>query len=50
MPWYGDVCFKQWAVTKFLVTEKDLVMEVHTLLKKDIASTQLIKAVTCSAL
>ena len=50
MPWYGDVCFKQWAVTKFLVTEKELVMEVHTLLKKDTASTQLIKAVTCSAL
>jgi hypothetical protein len=33
MAWYGDVCFKQWVVTVFLVAEKELVMNIHKQLR-----------------
>jgi len=33
MAWYGDVCFKQWVVTKFLVPEKESVTNTHKRLK-----------------
>ena len=31
--WYSDVHFKQWAVTEFLVAEKQSVMRIHKWLK-----------------
>jgi hypothetical protein len=27
--WYGDVHFKQWAVTELLVAEKEPVINIH---------------------
>lgn len=33
MAWYGNVRFKQWAIIEFLVTEKDLVTNIHKRLK-----------------
>jgi hypothetical protein len=33
MAWYGDMCFKQWVVTKFLVPEKESVTNTHKQLK-----------------
>jgi hypothetical protein len=33
MAWYGDMCFKQWVVTKFLVPEKESVTNNHKRLK-----------------
>lgn len=34
MAWYGDVCFKQWVVTKFLLPEKESVTNTHMQLKQ----------------
>jgi hypothetical protein len=31
--WYGDVHFKQWAVTEFIVAEKESVTNIHKRLK-----------------
>jgi hypothetical protein len=33
MAWCGDVCFKQWVITKFLVAEKESVTNIHKWLK-----------------
>jgi hypothetical protein len=32
-PWYGNMCFKQWAVRKFLVAEKESGTNIHKQLK-----------------
>jgi hypothetical protein len=44
MVWYGDVHFKQRAVTEFLVAEKESVMNMHKGLKNYTVSMLLIKA------
>jgi len=44
MAWYGNVRFKQRVITEFLVTEKELVTNIHKRLKVYTASTLLIKA------
>jgi hypothetical protein len=33
MAWYGDVLFEQWAVTEFLVAEKESLTNIHRWLK-----------------
>jgi len=33
MAWRGNVHFKQWAIIEFLVTEKELVTNIHKRLK-----------------
>jgi len=33
MTWYGDMCFKQQAVTEFLLEEKDSLTNIHIQLK-----------------
>jgi hypothetical protein len=44
MAWYGDVRFKQWAVTEFHVAEKESVANIHKGLKMYRVLVLLIKA------
>lgn len=42
MAWYGDANFKQQAVTKSLVVDKESVINIHKWLKMQSASTMLL--------
>ena len=50
MVWYGDVRFKQRAVTEFLVAGKESVTNIHKGLKRYRVGMLLIKALSCGAL
>ena len=50
MAWYGDVRFKQWAVTEFSVAEKESVTNIHKGLKMYRVLVLLIKALSRWAL